>query len=218
MRKLFRQQLKELNHQLIEMGALVENAITKSTQALMEHDVKLAKEVIKNDEEIDQLERELERTCLKLLLHQQPVAKDLRFISSALKIITDMERIGQHATDISEVVISMDHAPIDGHRVNLQKMADITTEMVNKSIDAYVEMDFDLAQQVVEMDDQVDQLFIATRTDLISLIHESRQNGEAALDLFLISKYFEKIGDHAESIADWVIFSIKGKYKGKRIM
>ena len=216
MRERFDKQLTELNHQLIEMGALVENAIAMGTKSLMDYDLKLAEETIDNDKVINEREREIERICMKLLLRQQPMAKDLRFISSALKIITDMERIGDHAADICEIVLSMKGPVTDIRREHLQEMAEVTTRMVNMSIDSYVKMDLGLANQVIAMDDQVDKLFLTMRDDLVSLIHESRQNGEEALDLYMVSKYFEKIGDHAVNIAKWVVFSISGKRSRKK--
>jgi phosphate transport system protein len=215
MRSRFDEQLELLNTELIKMGGLVENAIESASYALVQKSVDQAKDAIVFDHEIDQKEKVIENLCLKLLLQQQPVAKDLRLISSALKMITDLERIGDQATDISEIVIYLvDQAPIK-QLEHLPQMAAVTKEMVNKSVDAFVRKDLNLIREVVKMDDKVDDLFITIKKELIDLIGQSPETGEQAVDLLMIAKYLERIGDHAENIAEWVEFSISGIHKHK---
>jgi len=207
----FDEQLMELNDKLLEMGALIEKAITLTSQALIEQNVVLAKKVIEVEVEVDQKEKEIEALCLKLLLQQQPVAKDLRLISAALKMITDMERIGDQAADISEIVIMMDGAPYIKKLEHIPQMAEATVKMVSNSIDAFIKKDLELSQSVLEYDDVVDDLFDRVKFDLIELIRADNANGEQAIDLLMIAKYFERIGDHACNIAEWVVYSITGK-------
>lgn len=210
MRNRFDRQLQELNTDMIQMGNMIEQSIEMAIQALNNRDVQCAAQAIEFDEEINEKEREIENLCFKLLLQQQPVARDLRVISAALKMITDMERIGDHASDISEVTI---HLSETGYRNNLddvEKMAAETTYMVVKSIEAYVEKNEQKAREVIAQDDVVDELFCKCRADVIKIIRENVENGEAATDLLMIAKYFERIGDHATNIAEWVIFSITG--------
>ena len=166
------------------------------------------------DEEIDEKEREIESLCLKLLLQQQPVAKDLRQISAALKMITDMERIGDHAADISEMTILMAGTPYIRNIEHLQTMAKEAMVMLVKSIEAYVEKDLAKAEKVIESDDIIDDLFDKIKAELIDAIHQNPENGEQAADLLMVSKYLERIGDHATNIAEWVIFSITGNHPG----
>lgn len=210
MRMQFDEQLKELNHKLIEMGSLIETAITHSIEALNHHDIELAKKVVAFDDEVNQKEKEIEAFCLKLLLHQQPVAKDLRLISSALKMITDMERIGDQAADIAEITIFLAENQYIKKLEHIPLMAEAAIKMVTESIDAFIKMDLDLAMEVIAYDDVVDDLFRTIKSELIDLIHADRANGEQALDLLMISKYLERIGDNAQNIAEWVVFSITG--------
>lgn len=217
MRSRFDEQLTELNNNLIEMGALIESAITKAVKALQEQDADAAKQIMGNDRIIDEKEREIESLCLKLLLHQQPVARDLRLISTALKMITDMERIGDHASDISELCVYLSEYPYPQKFDHISSMAKAVIKMVNESIDAYVRKDLSLAQSVIDYDDVVDDLYLAIKSDLIRLVHENADNGEQAFDLLQVAKYFERIGDHAVNIAEWVIFSISGKHKDKQV-
>ena len=212
MRNQFDKQLEQLNNELIEMGSLIEQAIEMAVTALVNQDIELAEKAIEFDDEVDRQEKEIENMCLKLLLQQQPVAKDLRLISSALKMITDMERIGDQAADISEITISMAKDPYMKKLENIQGMAKETTVMVVESINAFVNKDMELASKVIKMDDKVDALFIKMKGELIRLINESAENGEQATDLLMIGKYLERIGDHATNIAEWVIFSITGKH------
>ena len=211
MRNRFDTQLLELNNELIAMGALCENAIASSVKALLSEDVKLAASAIRIDQEIDRKEREIESMCLKLLLQQQPVASDLRLISAVLKMITDIERIGDQASDIAEIVTYL--PKISGHNKHIEEMAQATIKMVTDSLDAFVRRDLTLAWSVIEYDDVVDNLFTACKKDLIADIANNPADGERVLDILMIAKYLERIGDHATNIAEWVEFSITGTHK-----
>lgn len=216
MRNRFDRQLLELNNELIQMGSLIEKAIEMGITALVKQDVEKAEEAIKFDAEIDQQEKTIETLCMKLLLQQQPVAKDLRLISAALKMITDMERIGDHAADISEMTILMSDSEYEKSDINIdlvKEMAKETTAMVIKSVDAFVNKDLELARWVLKQDDVVDALFDEFKHQLIIKINENVKNGEQATDMLLVSKYFERIGDHATNIAEWVIYSITGEHE-----
>jgi len=215
MRNKFDGQLAKLHDMLIEMGAMIEKNITYAIHALVQQDEAMAKQAIAFDAEIDQKEKEIEAACLRLLLQQQPVAKDLRIISAALKMITDMERIGDQAADISEITLFLIGETFIKKLEHIPKMASATSKMVTESIEAYVKMDLELAKQVIDYDDVVDDLFITVKNDLINLIHQDASYGSQALDLLMIAKYFERIGDHATNIAEWVVFSITGKHVGE---
>ena len=212
MRSRFDEQLALLNKEMIEMGALCEEVIALASKALTEADPELAKKVAPLDAEIDQKERNIESLCLKLLLQQQPVARDLRQISAALKMITDMERIGDQADDISEIVLYLTDVPAESH-VLLQKMAEAAIGMVSDSVDAYVRQDVELAEQVIAHDDTVDDYFEQVKQALIQRIANDPAEGGTALDLLMIAKYLERIGDHATNIAEWVEFSVTGVHK-----
>lgn len=215
MRNRFDKQLEQLNNELIEMGSMIEKAIEMAIKALVEQNVELANQAIEFDNEINRQEREIENLCLKLLLQQQPVAKDLRQISSALKMITDMERIGDHAADISEITIAMSGAPYIKKLEHIQQMAKETMVMLVGSIEAFVNKDLEQAKKVIGQDDIVDHLFDMVKTELIGMIHENVEAGEQASDLLLVAKYMERIGDHATNISEWVIFSITGSHQEK---
>lgn len=216
MRNRFDRQLEKLNEDLIEMGTMIECAISCAIKAISENNAEMAQAVMKSDEEINHKEREIESLCLKLLLQQQPVAKDLRLISSALKMITDMERIGDQASDICEVGLkSNDFSNIQLPQY-IKEMAVYAINMVNESIDAFVKKDLELAQNVKKADSKLDDLFNQTKTDLVRTIEENSAGSNEAIDIFMIAKYLEKIGDHACNIAEWVIFSIKGEHVEKR--
>ena len=206
-----------LNKELLEMGALIEHAIESASKALINQDIDSAKKAIEFDREVDQKEKDIESLCLKLLLQQQPVARDLRQISAALKMITDMERIGDQAADISGIVIYLAGAPYIKKLEHLPQMADAAIRMVKGSIDAYVKKDLTLAKKIIDMDDIIDDLFVVIKNELIERIHEKVENGEQAVDLLMVAKYFERIGDHAQNIAEWVEYSITGKHKGELI-
>ena len=218
MRNRFDEQLSALNDTLIEMCMIVEKAITDAIKALIEKDVALAEEIIAADDKIDNKEKEIEHSCLRLLLLQQPVARDLRLVSSILKIITDLERIGDHASDISEITLLL----VKGNYSNLVEhiplMASKTMKMTTESIDAFVKKDLKLANKVIADDDIVDNLFNMSREDVIGLIKQDAENSDHAIDQLMIAKYFERIGDHATNVAEWVVFSITGKHKSSQIM
>ena len=210
MRNRFDRQLSTLNDELIEMGSMIEKSIETAIKALVNQDVDLARHAI---EEIDRQERIIEDLCLKLLLQQQPVAKDLRLISSALKMITDMERIGDHASDISEITIALADQPYIKKLEHIQQMAKETMIMLVGSIEAFVDKDLEKANEVIKRDDVVDDLFDKVKKELIQMIHENADKGEQAADLLMVAKYMERIGDHATNISEWVIFSITGEHK-----
>lgn len=213
MRNRFDQQLELLNKQLIHMGELCEAAIGKATTALKEGSMEQAEKVRIADEEIDQAETDIERLCLRLLLQQQPVARDLRQISAALKMITDMERIGDQASDIAEIIITEDKSEAQDIPMII-KMSEAASKMVRDSVNAYVEKDLDLARKVMENDDVVDELFEEVKTTLINFIAENKGlQGVEAIDLIMVAKYLERIADHATNIAEWVEFSITGIHK-----
>ena len=214
MRNRFDEQLSLLNHELLEMGALVESAIRSATTALVNQDVEAALASIAADKDVDQAERDIESLCLKLLLQQQPVARDLRLISSALKMITDMERIGDQASDISEIVIYLSSEPYIKQLEHLPMMAEKAIRMVTAALDAYVHKDVKLALEVMEMDDEIDSLFTTVKDELITLIRGDAAAGSQAIDLLMIAKYYERIGDHAQNIAEWVEYALTGRHKG----
>ncbi|MCI6290753.1 MAG: phosphate signaling complex protein PhoU [Clostridiales bacterium] len=212
MRNRLDQQLAQLNRELIEMGALCEEVIAMACRAVLEGDVPMAKKVAPLDSEIDQKERDIESLCLKLLLQQQPVARDLRQISAALKMITDMERIGDQAEDIAEIVEFLKGRSVENGDM-LEDMSRAVIKMVTESVDAYVKHDIILAEKVVSDDDTVDACFEKVKTALIDRIAQNPADGAYALDLLMIAKYFERIGDHAVNIAEWVMFSVTGVHK-----
>lgn len=213
MRNRFEEQLELLNVELIRMGALCEDAISYASRTLMgEGDY--AEDVYATDREIDQKERDIENLCMRLLLQQQPVARDLRQISSALKMISDMERIGDQASDIAEIC-----GYIQGHevesRLHIRDMAEATMKMVTQSIDSYVKKDLAIAREVICYDDVVDGLFGKVKEELIGLLggdNVDQAPGEFCIDMLMIAKYFERIGDHATNIAEWVEYSITGTH------
>ena len=212
MRNRFDEQLAQLNKELIEMGALCEEVIALASEALTRGDVQLAAKVAPLDAEIDRKERTIESLCLKLLLQQQPVARDLRRISAALKMITDMERIGDQAEDIAEIITFLRGRTAESDTL-LREMARATIKMVTESVDAFVKHDIMLAEKVVAYDDTVDNYFEQVKDGLIARIADNPDDGEYDLDLLMIAKYFERIGDHAVNIAEWVMFSVTGVHK-----
>lgn len=214
MRIRFDEQLEQLNKEMINMGTMIEESIGNAVKALMKQDVELAKKVMAGDEPIDRTERKIEDLCLRLLLQQQPVARDLRNISAALKMVTDMERIGDHATDISELAIVLSKKTYVEKLDHIEEMARETMIMLIQSLEAYVEKDLDKAQKVIAHDDVIDELFEKVKKELIELIRNHADEGEQAVDLLMVTKYFERIGDHATNIAEWVIFSITGQIAG----
>lgn len=215
MRKRFDQQLEELNLELIKMGSLCERGIRRAVDLLMKDEGSTLKDVNIIEEEINQKERDIESLCMKLLLQQQPVARDLRNISSALKMISDMERIGDQAQDIAGMAKFVQVKEI-AHKMHIGEMAEATIKMVTQSIDSFVKKDLQAAQAVVEYDDVVDSLFLKVKNELPRLVEKDAQNAEYYIDLIMIAKYFERIGDHAENIAQWVEYSITGVHEDFR--
>ena len=214
MRNRYDMQLHTLDTQLTHMGELCEAAIAKVTQALNDGSTEQAQVVIKEDEEIDQIEKDIERLCLKLLLQQQPVARDLRRISAALKMITDMERIGDQASDIAEIIGFL-NGRIGTDAQYICQMAVAAMRMVTESVEAYVKRDVAMAEATIQHDDVVDDLFLKVKESLIQMISENPKDGEYALDLLMIAKYLERIGDHAVNVAEWVEYSITGAHAGE---
>lgn len=213
MRNRFDRQLKTLNEKLTEMGMACEEVIALAATALTESDMEMAARVQGEDDEIDRLERDIESLCLKMLLQQQPVARDLRQISAALKMITDLERIGDQASDIAEIILFLDgKSGIECS--DIKDMATSVIKMVNSSIEAYVKRDLELAKKVQAADDEVDALFDKVKNTLVSMITKSETDGEFAVDMLMIAKYFERIGDHAVNVAERVEFSLTGVHKG----
>ena len=209
-RKYYDMELQKLNGALLEMGEMIRMAIGGAVAALLEHDHDRARSIIAYDEEIDKQNRQIEQQCYSLLLSQQPVAGDLRMVSAALKMTTDMERIGDHAADISEIELMLEKlTPL--YNDHLRQMATETSVMLMKSIESFAEKDEKKAQWVIDRDDVVDDLFDTVKNELIDAIHQDSANGEQATDLLMAAKYFERIGDHATNIAEWAIFAITGK-------
>ncbi|WP_272879088.1 phosphate signaling complex protein PhoU [Clostridium sp. Cult2] len=211
-RNRFDRELDLLNDELIEMGNLIESAIRAAITALKEQNVDLARQIVENDKEVDNMERTIEQRCLRLLLQQQPVAKDLRLISAALKMITDMERIGDQAADISEISIRLANETYLKELIHIPQMAEAAIIMVKNSIDSFVRKDIELVKEVISYDDTVDQLFDIIKNELVDLVREDRNSKEQVIDLLMIAKYLERIGDHAQNIAEWVYFAIKGEH------
>jgi len=212
MRSKFDQDLEKLNEELIEMGNLIESRIETAVSALVNQDVDLAKRVATGDKEVNDKERDIEDLCLKLILQQQPVAKDLRLISSALKMITDMERIGDQAADISELTIRMANEKYFKELIDIPQMAEETIYMVREAINAFVKRDVDKAVEIIYHDDKVDKLFDMVKNELIEYIRDQKYSSEQSVDFILIAKYFERIGDHAQNIAEWVYYAITGEH------
>ncbi len=211
MRSKFDEQLSELNIEMTEMGNKIILSIKNAIEALVARDENLAREIMESDSKIDHLQKKIEGICFNLLIQQQPVARDLRTVTAAMKMVTDMERIGDHAADISEITILMgENSKIDRF-THISKMATETMIMLNHSIEAYVEKDVVKAKEVTMHDDIVDDLFVKAKKDVIELILNNPDEGEEATDILMVAKYFERIGDHATNIAEWVIFSLKEK-------
>lgn len=210
MRSKFEKQLVKLNEEMIQMGSMIEQAIEMAISSLIKQDVEKANNTITFADEIQQKEKILQNLCFQILLSQQPVAGDLRKVSSAMRMMNDMKRIGDHAADIAEISIHLADEEFIKKLEHLQQMAKETIVMVINSIEAYVQGDIVLAGEVIKADDIIDDLFVTVKEELIHLIHEDAKNGEQATDLLMIAKYFERIGDHAVNIAEWVVFAITG--------
>ena len=213
MRSKFDEQLKKLNEEMMHMGSMIEESIQKAIEAFIHQDSDSAKAIMEGDSEIDREQKKIESLCFNLLM-QQPVARDLRTISAAMKMVTDMERIGDHAADISEMTILM--SSDKPYRVNIEhvkSMASETMLMIIRAIEAYVEKNNDKAHIVMKQDDVVDELFDKVKAELIDFIREHPEDGEQAEDLLMVAKYFERIGDHATNIAEWVEFALDDKVR-----
>lgn len=216
MRSKFDEQLKNLNEEMIQMGIMIENNIQKAIDALVNSNIELAKEIMEKDVTIDKKQRDIEGICFNLLIQQQPVAKDLRAITAAMKMVTDMERIGDHAADISEITIMLAGTKSIKDYGTIIKMASEASVMLIDSIDAFTEKDETKAKAVIEHDDIVDDLFNEVKKELIELIKNNPKRGEEEIDMLMIAKYLERIGDHATNIAEWVIYSLDNKVKEKQ--
>ncbi len=211
MRSKFDEQLNNLNQEMLHMGTMIEESIQKAIEAFINQDTNSAKEIMAGDAQVDREQKKIESICFNLLMQQQPVARDLRNISAAMKMVTDMERIGDHAADISEMTVMMSHTAYKVNIEDVKKMASETMLMLIKSIEAYVEQNNDKAHQVMKQDDVVDDLFDQVKAELIDFIRTNPQDGEQAADLLMVAKYFERIGDHATNIAEWVEFALDDK-------
>ena len=211
MREHFEEELSKLSNALVEMGALCEDAISCAVKYLLKNDAQMKENAAEAEKQIDQKEREIETMCMRLLIQQQPVATDFRMITSALKMISDMERIGDQALDIAEIA---EYVTDDiKSKINIKEMAETTVKMVMNSVDSYVRKDIDIANSVIGLDDTVDALFDKAKSELINVIRTENENAEGLLDLLMVAKYFERIGEHAENIAEWVIFAVTGNHK-----
>ena len=211
MRSKFDEQLHLLNQEMMQMGSMIEDSIQKAINALIDQNVELAKKIMDNDTQIDHEQKKIENLCFNLLMQQQPVAKDLRVTSAAMKMVTDMERIGDHAADISEMTILMSKTKYIPNLEHINRMASETVQMLIRSIEAYVEKDMEKAVDVIASDDVVDDLFDKNKAELIEQIQREPQSAESAADMLMVAKYFERIGDHATNIAEWVIFALDDK-------
>lgn len=211
MRSKFDEQLKKLNEEMIKMGIMIEENIQKAIEALIKSDVELAKEIMELDALVDKKQRDIESICFNLLIQQQPVAKDLRAITAAMKMVTDMERIGDHAADISETTIMLSKSDRVMNYETITKMAAESSAMLIQSIDAFTEKDNEKAKAVIAHDDIVDELFCKVKAELIELLKSDSKRGEQEIDMLMIAKYLERIGDHATNIAEWVIYSLDNK-------
>ena len=212
MRNKFDEQLMLLNSELMKMGALCEEAISYAVKCLTERNPQMKENAIDAEKQIDQKERDIEYLCMKLLVHQQPVATDFRLITSALKMISDMERIGDQAEDIAEIAEYVKDVDLQT-QVHLTDMVETAVLMVMNSVDSFVKKDTDIAYSVIKTDDIMDDRFMQAKTQIIKAVQSGTGNAESLVDMLMIAKYFERIGDHAENIAEWVIYSVTGEHK-----
>ena len=217
MRSKFDEQLAELNKEMVRMGNMIEQSIAKAVNAFYKQDVEQAKKIMEADYEVDQAQKRIENICFNLLIQQQPVARDLRTITAAMKMVTDIERIGDHAADIAEMTILMSGGPAVQNLDHINKMASEAVLMLNWSIEAYVEKDVKKAREVIERDNVVDNLFDQNKKDIIQMILNNPQAGEQVIDLLMVAKYFERIGDHATNIAEWVIYALEPKVEMEQV-
>ena len=219
MRDNYQKKLEQMQKELLEMGMLCEEAIQKTYRLLVSEQEceELVKAIDVLEREIDAKERRIEADCIQLFLQQQPVASDLRLISSALKMITDLERIGDHATDIAEI-LETGSIKVPAKDIDLAKMAEIAMDMINRSVESYVQKDLEMAREVIDRDDVLDELFINVRKEISRCSAEGVYTNAQTLDLLMIAKYYERLGDHATNVAEWVEFSLTGKHRsGKEV-
>ena len=214
----FDKELEALHLDLIRMGGLIDEAIDHSVTALENHDHELAKAVVENDRQIDDLDRSIESRCLSLLLRQQPVASDLRAVSTALKMVTDMERIGDQSADIADLTLRFDGTPFIKSLEHIPLMARIVSSMVKDSIRAFVNSDAQFSREIIQRDDNVNHLFETVKREIVAILTQSVESADQAVDFLMIAKYLERIGDHAVNICGWVIFSVTGKHKNTKIL
>ncbi|EDS72267.1 phosphate signaling complex protein PhoU [Anaerofustis stercorihominis] len=221
-RRRFDEELGLLHHELVEMGSMIEKAIKTSFKAIESDDEEAAKDIIESDKAINEMERKIEARCLKLILRQQPVATDLRLISTAMKMITDMERIGDHAADIASICLDDEKEknpePFRIVDDKILKMADIDLEMVASSISAFINDNLELAKTTIKTDSEVDELFYEVRDDIIKGLKSDKISPSLAMDTLMLIKYLERIGDHATNICEWVIFYLTGEHKNKKLL
>ena len=213
MRKKFEEQLSTLNDEMIRMGTMIEENIQKAIDSLVKNDIEMAKDIMGKDELVDKKQKEIETLCFHLLIQQQPVARDLRVITAAMKMVTDMERIGDHAADISEMTLFLADKDRNPTYDTLLKMAAEASVMLIQSIDAYTKKDREQAREVIAHDDVVDALFCDVKRELVELIRSNPDSGELEIDLLMVAKYLERIGDHATNIAEWVIYSLDDRIR-----
>ena len=217
-RPTFEEALTQLNVELIKMGATVEKSIMDAVEAFKNHDEKLAKDIVAKDRIVDDMEKNIEAQCLSLILRQQPVAGDLRVVSTALKMVTDMERIGDQASDIAELIPYLGEGDTYDACSLIPAMAQVALEMVHGAINAFVEGDVQKAKEIINKDDIVDDYFDKVKNEVADLLREKAGSVDVILNFLMIAKYFERIGDHAENICEWVEFSKTGEYKDERII
>lgn len=217
-RPAFESELEQLNIELIKMGALIEQAIESSVSALKNNDALVAKQIIEKDRVIDDMEKLIESKCLSIILRQQPVAKDLRIVSTALKMVTDMERIGDQASDISELVLRLDGNYTYNIVEHIPNMADVVIKMLHEAINAFIKADVKSALEIKKRDDEVDELFNKVKNEVVEMIKSQSVDIDTCIDFLMIAKYFEKIGDHAENICEWTEFLETGEYKNSRML
>lgn len=221
-RNSFDKDMEALHLDMIRMGGLIETAIAKSIEALQTKNAELAAEVVREDRQVDDMEKTIESRCLRLLMRQQPVARDLRAISTALKMITDMERIGDQAADIADIGMRFQNREFVAMVKHIPQMAALASEMVTESIDAFVGYNLEQANKTMKKDDEVDRLFSEVKKDLIEILNQEKQpdaeNADQAIDIMMIAKYLERIADHAVNICEWVVFFVTGEHKNKKIL
>lgn len=218
MRNSFEHKLGKLNNDLIRMGGMIEEAIASAITALRDNNTELAKKVVENDIRVDDAEKSIESQCLSIILREQPVARDLRKVSAAMKMVTDMERIADNAADIAEISMIADVSAIMHIVSDIQTMSEKVINMVSGSVDAFVRTDTKLAEQTIKADDEVDNLFISTRNRIVELIKNDSCSGEVAVDALMIVKYLERIADHAVNVCEWIEFYETGEYKNTQII